>query len=171
MKLKTQRPQSIRLWTLITLTAAIIAADPGTCLTARAADSVSDKVGAVAADTEKKIQETSEAAQTKLQELWQRIDEKRIKNRTRDEIIAWVIMGLLVGGLIQKFSKFNRATTLLLGLIGAFIGGILANVTQLNLELGPVLIRYEELLASLIGGILIVLVARWLGRGKPKKAE
>jgi uncharacterized membrane protein YeaQ/YmgE (transglycosylase-associated protein family) len=71
-------------------------------------------------------------------------------------------MGLLVGGLIQKFSKRDWRVTLLLGLVGAFIGGIAANLFQLNLQLGPVLIRYEELLASLVGGILIVLAARLL---------
>ena len=170
MRLNKPPTDSIRVWAFIALTTAILTADPGAGLSARAAESVSDKVGAVAADTEKKIQDTRQSAETKLQELWGRIDEKRLKNRTPDEIVAWVIMGLLVGGLIQKFSKRNWLVTLLLGLVGAFIGGIVANVIQLNLQLGPVLIRYEELLASLIGGILIVLAARWLAPPKSTKS-
>ncbi len=41
------------------------------------------------------------------------------------------------------------------------IGGIVANVSQLNLGLGPVLITYEELLFTLLGGVLILWGARW----------
>jgi len=33
---------------------------------------------------------------------------------------------------------------------------------QFKIGMGPVLISYEELLASLIGAVLIVLIARWL---------
>ncbi len=127
-----------------------------------AAEGVKDQVSAVAADAEKKVQEAQQAAKTHWEELWRRIDEQRLQNRTPDQLVAWVIMGLLVGGLIHQFSKLKKITTLLLGLAGAFIGGIVANVTQFDLKLGPVLIRYEDLLASLIGGVLIILIARWL---------
>ena len=79
-------------------------------------------------------------------------------------------MGLLAGGLIHQFSKLNKVATLLLGLGGALLGGILANVVQFNLGLGPVLIRYEDLLASLVGGVVIVIAARVLAsRRSPKK--
>ena len=159
---------SMRLWGFIAVTTAILTAGPGVPLPARASESISDKIGVAAAETEKNIQDTRQSAETKLQEVWKRIDEKRIKNRTPDEIIAWVIMGLLVGGLIQKFSRRDWRVTLLLGLVGAFIGGIAANLFQLNLKLGPVLIRYEELLASLFGGILIVLLVRLLEPAKTK---
>ena len=135
----------------------------------RAADSFSDKVGGVTADAEKQIQDAGQAAEAKMQQLWRRIDERRLKNRTTDEIVAWVIMGLLVGGLIHQFSKLNKVATLLLGLAGAFTGGIIANVAPIDLGLGPILIRYEDLLASLIGGIVILLVARWLASRRAAK--
>ncbi len=107
------------------------------------------------------IQETGQAAVTKIQTLWQRIDERRLKNRTPDQIVAWVIMGLLVGGLLYRFGKRNLVASVLLGLVGAFIGGILANVLQINLGLGPVLITYEELLFTLLGGFLMLCASRW----------
>lgn len=151
------------------LATAVVGACLCVALPGRAAESVSDQVGAVASDAEKEVQKASNAAETKIQELWKRIDEKRLKNRTPDQIVAWVIMGLLVGGLIHQFSKLNKVATLLLGLTGAFIGGIVANVAQLDMGLGPVLIRYEELLASLLGGLLIVMAARLLGARRAMK--
>ncbi len=107
------------------------------------------------------IRETGQAAVTKAQTLWQRIDERRLKNRTPDQIVAWVIMGLLVGGLLYRFGKRNQVTSVLFGLVGAFIGGILANVSQINLGLGPVLITYEDLLFTVLGGFLMLCATRW----------
>ena len=160
--------QRILLWAPMTLAIALFATGLGSALPAGAADSVGDKVSAVTADTEKKVQEVSQTAQTKMSELWRRIDQQRLTNRTPDQIVAWVIMGLLVSGLIHQFSKLNRFTTLLLGLAGSFIGGIAASVSGLDLGLGPVLIRYEELIASLIGGLLIVLVGKMLASRRSK---
>ncbi len=107
------------------------------------------------------IQEKGQEALTKVQTLWQRIDERRLKNRTPDQIVAWVIMGLLVGGLLYRFGRRNQLSSIFFGLVGAFFGGILANVTQLNLGLGPVLITYEDLLFTLVGGFLMLCVSRW----------
>jgi uncharacterized membrane protein YeaQ/YmgE (transglycosylase-associated protein family) len=134
-----------------------------------AAESVSDQVGAATADAEKKIQDASQTAQTKIEQIWRRIDEQRLKNRTRDQLVAWVIMGLLVAGLIRQFTKLNQATALVLGLVGSFLGGIVANVTQVDLGLGPVLIRYEDLLASLLGATLVMITARWLAARREAK--
>jgi hypothetical protein len=61
------------------------------------AQSVGEKVSAAASETKEKIQDAGKTAANKLEQLWQRIDEQRLKNRTPDEIVAWLIMGLLVG--------------------------------------------------------------------------
>jgi len=154
--------RKIVVWTTSALALAVFAGALGGALDARAADSVGEKIGAAATDAGKKIQEASQTAQSKMAELWRRIDEKRLVNRTPDQLMAWVIMGLLAGGLINQFSKLHKLTNLLFGLIGALIGGIVANVIQVDLGMGPVLIRYEELLASLAGGVLLVIAGRYL---------
>ncbi len=107
------------------------------------------------------IQETGQAAVDRIQTLWQRIDEKRIKNRTPDQIVAMVVMGMLAGGLLYRFGKRGQVSSVMLGLVGAFIGGMIANVSKLNLGLGPVLITYEDLLFTLFGAVLIICGARW----------
>ena len=123
--------------------------------------SVRKQITTAAKDTQKAIEDAGQAAVSNMESLWQRIDEQRLKNRTRDELVAWVLMGLLVGGLLFRLGRLKPLTALLLGLIGAFIGGIAAHVGKINLGLGPVLIRYEDLLCSLLGGVSILLVARW----------
>ncbi len=122
---------------------------------------VQPTAGATNGEARQFIQETGQAAVNKIQVLWQKIDERRLKNRTADQIVAWVIMGSLVGGLLYRFGKRGQVTSIVLGLVGAFIGGIVANVSQLSLGLGPVLITYEDLLFTLLGGVLIICGARW----------
>lgn len=109
------------------------------------------------------IQEQGQAAVQQVQTLWQRIDEKRLKNRTPDEIVAMVIVGALVGSLLYRFGKRGQVMSIVLGMVGAFLGGIIANIAHIDLGLGPILITYEELFFSLIGGVLLILAARWAG--------
>lgn len=133
------------------------------------AQSVGEKVGAAASETKEKIQDASKSAANKLEQLWQRIDEQRLKNRTPDEIVAWLIMGLLVGSILGRATGLRSWAAFVFGLIGAFLGGILVHITQFNLGLGPVLIRYEDLLFSLAGAGLLLLIARRFMSPKPKK--
>ena len=123
--------------------------------------SVAKPSGVSSNEVRQAIHEKGQAAVGKAEELWQAIDEKRLKNRTPDELVAWIIMGLLVGGLLYRFGGRGQLTSIVLGLIGSFIGGIVAHVTQLNFGLGPVLITYEDLICTLAGGLLILCGARW----------
>lgn len=108
-----------------------------------------------------------------LDHLWSRVDENRLKNRTRDEIVAWVIMGVLVGAVAGMFTSLRTSGAgkmgrLLLGLAGALIGGMVVHVAKIDYGWGPVMIRYEELLFSLLGAVVLVLLARLI-RSKAKK--
>jgi len=122
-------------------------------------------------DAKQALENAQKAAVNKFDELWRQIEQQRLSHRTRDEIVAWVIMGLLVGGMLNLLTKLKTASTVFFGLTGAFLGGIVAHVTQLNLGLGPVLIRYEDLLFSFAGGLLLVFVARSLMKRKQPKGK
>jgi uncharacterized membrane protein YeaQ/YmgE (transglycosylase-associated protein family) len=133
------------------------------------AQTVGEKASAAATETKENIQDAGKTAAGKLEQLWQRVDEARLKNRTPDEIVAWLIMGLLVGGILARTTDSRRWSAFAFGLIGAFLGGIVAHVTELDLGLGLVLIRYEDLLFSLVGGVLILLAARLFMSRKQKR--
>jgi uncharacterized membrane protein YeaQ/YmgE (transglycosylase-associated protein family) len=122
-------------------------------------------------DAKQALENAQKAAVNKFDELWRQIEQQRLSHRTRDEIVAWVIMGLLVGGLLNLLTNLKKPTTVFFGLAGAFLGGIVAHITRLNLGLGPVLIRYEDLLFSFAGGLLLVFVARSFMKKKQPKAK
>lgn len=128
----------------------------------------------VARKTSEAVQDASGSAADKIKDLWRRIDAARLENRTRDEIVAWVVMGVLVGALAGTMTSlkptgFGKLGRLLWGLAGAFLGGMVVHVAKLDFGWGPVLIRYEELLFSLLGAIFLLLLARLI-RSRSKKA-
>jgi len=111
----------------------------------------------------------SDAGQATMEDVWKRVDEARLKNRSPDEIVAWALMGILVGAvaaMVTSLKGAGRVGYLVSGLVGAFIGGILVHLTRVDFGWGPVLIRYEELLFSFVGAILIVLILKFTGLKK-----
>lgn len=136
-----------------------------------AESSVAEQVGTTATEVTQKVEDTGKAAMSEVEVLWKRIDERRLKNRTPDELVAWALMGLLVGGLFYRFSEMGEVKCILIGLVGAFLGGIAANVLQLNLGLGPVLIRYEDLLCSLLGALVLFFAGKYYRARKSAKVQ
>ena len=131
------------------------------------------KTKEVAQETTAAVTQAGRSAAVQAEELWQRIDAARLKNRTPDEMVAWVIMGVLVGALAGMMTSLKptglgKLGRLLLGLAGASLGGIVVRLTGLNFGWGPVLIRYEDLAFSLLGAILLLVLAR-LVRSRSKK--
>jgi uncharacterized membrane protein YeaQ/YmgE (transglycosylase-associated protein family) len=84
-------------------------------------------------------------------------------------------MGVLVGAVAGmmtslKTSGLGKAGRLLLGLAGAFLGGVVVHVAKVDFGLGPVLIRYEELLFAFAGAVVLIVLGRLIGSGARKKA-
>jgi uncharacterized membrane protein YeaQ/YmgE (transglycosylase-associated protein family) len=163
----------LRLGTLALAVSLLALAFNGSAQTATqnqtSAPPVSERVGAAATEATKAVEDTSKRALNKVEALWLRIDQRRLVNRTPDEIVAWALMGLLVGGLLYRVTKLSQVTTIVLGLAGAFLGGILVNVLQLDFGLGPVLIRYEDLIFSLGGGFVLLYVWGLIKKGSSAK--
>ena len=149
-----------------------------TCFTARpllATDQpgVTDKAKDAARETSAALADAGNAAADTAKDLWQRIDAARLKNRTTDELVAWVIMGVLVGAVAGMMTNRTQNRSgcfgrLVLGLAGAFLGGMVVHVGRFDFGWGIVLIRYEELLFSLAGAILLVLLGKLI-RSRLKK--
>ncbi|HMP84703.1 MAG TPA: hypothetical protein PKA41_18570 [Verrucomicrobiota bacterium] len=132
-----------------------------------------ETVKEVARETSVAVEGAGAATADTARSLWHRIDEARLKNRTPDELVAWVIMGVLVGAVAGmmtslKSTGFGKFGRLMFGLAGAFLGGIIVHVGRFDFGWGPVLIRYEELVFSLVGAIVLVVAGRVV-RGAMKK--
>lgn len=125
-----------------------------------------------AADNASASRKSSEAVST----LQSRISDNSPLNRTRDENVAFVLMGVLVGSAAGMFSKvgctgLGMAGRLGLGLGGAFIGGMVVRVAQINFGWGTVTMGYEELLFSFLGAVFIVAVSRGIQHKMKKKSK
>jgi uncharacterized membrane protein YeaQ/YmgE (transglycosylase-associated protein family) len=137
-------------------------------------DSVAGKAQQVVRETSSAVSEAGRSAADTAKNLWERIDSARLKNRKPDQIAAWVIIGLLVGsaaGMMTtlRTTGLGKMGRLLLGLSGAFLGGIMVQLGKFDFGWGPVLISYEELFFSLLGAIVIVVAARLIWSTSKKK--
>jgi len=170
-----RRPQTcVRLKTTLLLVLMLCITYISTDVLVAADEGLGEKAKNAAQKATDAFKEAGSSASDKIKDVWRRIDSARLEHRTRDEIVAWVIMGVLVGGLAGTMTSLKptglgRVGRLLWGLGGAFLGGIIVHVWKLDFGWGPVLIRYEELLFSFLGAIILLLVARMI-RSKSSKA-
>jgi uncharacterized membrane protein YeaQ/YmgE (transglycosylase-associated protein family) len=139
-----------------------------------AAEGVTQKTEEMAKEAGTAVEKTGTAAAETAKDIWQRIDAARLKNRTPDQLVAWGIMGLLAGAFAGMMTRLRPTGLgafgrLFLGLAGAFLGGIAVAAFNVNFGWGPVLIRYEELLFSLVGAVLILIVWKLISSGMKKK--
>ncbi len=75
-------------------------------------------------------------------------------------IVAWVIVGILAGGLASLVVGGGGGLLgwLIAGLIGSVVGGFLAQQLKINLKFGNPFL--EQLVISFGGAIVVLIVAR-----------
>jgi uncharacterized membrane protein YeaQ/YmgE (transglycosylase-associated protein family) len=83
-----------------------------------------------------------------------------------DQLVVWIIVGLLGGSLAgalvtRERAGFGAARNLGIGLIGAVIGGFLFRLFRLFPSLDKVAISLRDVVAAVVGSLL-VLAALWL---------
>jgi uncharacterized membrane protein YeaQ/YmgE (transglycosylase-associated protein family) len=143
---------------------------------AAAEQGLEGKAKEAATETAATLREAGRAATADAEQLWQRIDSARLKNRTRDEIVAWIIIGALVGAVAGMMTSLKptglgKLGRLLLGLAGAALGGILVRAARFDFGWGAVQVRYEELFFSFLGAILLLVLARFVSARFKKKND
>lgn len=120
------------------------------------------------------VSQSTKAVSDGVTTLQTKISDNSPLNRTRDENVAFVLMGVLVASVAGMFSKvgctgWGVAGRLGLGLGGAFIGGMVVRVAEIDFEWGAITIGYEELLFSLLGAVAIVAISRGIQYQMKKK--
>lgn len=83
---------------------------------------------------------------------------------TIGELLIWIIIGALCGsvvGMLVRRDKrgFGRLGNLILGMAGSLLGGLLLNLTGMDLGLGELSISFEDLVSGFAGSIAILIVA------------
>ena len=140
----------------------------------QAGANASDSVAGAFHDAKKAVTDAGQDAVGAIESLWENIDKNRLKNRSRDEVIAWAIVGVLVGSLAGAFTKLKTSGLgqlgrILLGLAGAALGGLVVRMARLDFGWGPVLIRFEDLVIAFTGAVLLVVLSRVFKSGSRKK--
>jgi uncharacterized membrane protein YeaQ/YmgE (transglycosylase-associated protein family) len=78
-------------------------------------------------------------------------------------IIAWIILGLLAGAIAKLIYPGRQGggilTTMLLGIVGAFIGGSLLTLLQTGtLQLTAAGLSIPGLIVAIIGAIIAIFI-------------
>ena len=89
---------------------------------------------------------------------------------TIEQLVVWLIIGALAGSLAGMLVTGSRkgygpATNILLGLIGAVIGGYVFDKLNVNLGLGSITISFDEIVAAFIGSLILLALLSFL-RGR-----
>ena len=86
---------------------------------------------------------------------------------TVDQVVVWVIIGALAGslaGMLMKREKkgFGLFSNLLIGLLGALIGGFLLDLLNINLGLGQLKISFDDLIAAFAGSLIFLVILSFI---------
>jgi uncharacterized membrane protein YeaQ/YmgE (transglycosylase-associated protein family) len=74
------------------------------------------------------------------------------------QIITWLVVGVLAGGLAGSLvrRKLYFTEILLAGLLGAVVGGIVISVLGIHLPKDAVSIRWSDLITAFIGAAIVI---------------
>ncbi len=79
-------------------------------------------------------------------------------------LISWIMVGLIAGwiaGMVMKGSGFGVIGDIVLGIIGALLGGFLASAV-LNIPNAMTGINFTSIITAIVGAIIVVAILRLL---------
>jgi uncharacterized membrane protein YeaQ/YmgE (transglycosylase-associated protein family) len=82
-----------------------------------------------------------------------------------EQIVVWVVIGVLAGSLAAMFIKSTKKgmfSNLIVGLVGALLGGFLFDLLNINLGLGKLTITFEDLIAAFVGSIIFLILLSFI---------
>jgi uncharacterized membrane protein YeaQ/YmgE (transglycosylase-associated protein family) len=81
-------------------------------------------------------------------------------NEQTKAIVSWIIIGLIAGALASLIVGGGGGLLgwLIAGLIGSVVGGFLAQQLKIKLNLGNPFL--EQLIISVVGAIIVIIIAR-----------
>jgi uncharacterized membrane protein YeaQ/YmgE (transglycosylase-associated protein family) len=94
-------------------------------------------------------------------------------NTTLGQIVTWAIIGVIAGllaSLLVHGRGMRLLTSLIVGLIGALVGGFLFSL--LHIQIGGALsfqvnLSWGDIIAAFVGALIVLLLYRLVFRGRP----
>ena len=85
------------------------------------------------------------------------------------QLIIWLIIGTLAGSLAgmvftNRKRGFGRAGNIIVGLLGAIIGGFMFSLLNINLGLDQWSISLEDLVSAFVGAAALLAVVSFIRR-------
>ena len=86
------------------------------------------------------------------------------------QLIVWIIVGAIAGwlaGLLMRGRSFGTLGNIVVGLLGALVGGILFTILHITLPSflnGSLTIKVADVVIAFIGAVIIFLVAGLIRR-------
>jgi uncharacterized membrane protein YeaQ/YmgE (transglycosylase-associated protein family) len=80
------------------------------------------------------------------------------------QIITWIIIGLIAGyvaNLIVRGRRMNPIITILIGVLGAFVGNFLFSLLQIQVSpdlLTGINIRWIDLITAMVGALIVLVI-------------
>lgn len=91
------------------------------------------------------------------------------------QVVAWILVGGFAGSLIGRITTGSKSgygfwKNMLLGLTGAVLGGFLFKLLGIDFGLDNLKITFNDLVAALIGTLIVLGIVWFMGRKKKKAA-
>ncbi len=88
-----------------------------------------------------------------------------------DTVIVWILVGLLAGALASRVAlgrDLGLIGVVSAGVIGAFLGGVLAGLLHVSFSIAghPII---SEIIIAFVGAVILLFVLRILGFGRGGK--
>ena len=88
-------------------------------------------------------------------------------------IISFLVLGVLAGSLIGRLVKgrkegYGLIQNVLVGCAGALLGGFVFWFFNISFGLDHLKITFDDLVAALLGTVVVILLVKMLGRKKAK---
>jgi uncharacterized membrane protein YeaQ/YmgE (transglycosylase-associated protein family) len=87
-----------------------------------------------------------------------------------DTVIIWILVGLAAGALASRVAlghDLGLIGDIVAGVLGAFVGGVLAIIFKINFTVAghPII---SEIVIAFVGAVILLFVLRIFGFGKGK---
>src|SRR4051812_38240720 len=83
-------------------------------------------------------------------------------NFVPEQVITWVIIGLIAGvlaSLLIRGRRFGFVTSVVVGLLGALLGGFLFTALHIQLPVsGGITLAWSDMLVAFIGAVIILVI-------------